>query len=376
MKQSFRLVLILLLGIFAIPALAEGDKGKWECKAGPGGWDCNWSGQGPAPEPEKVEKKSYPEYAPQPEQTEVTTQALPEHESEDAAIASQPQEARQETVPAYEPEPAPAPAAKSRAPVSAWESPVPQPAPIKKAASTPKAVTPEPVMDVEPATQQAFEDEIDEAPAQAAAQTTTTAPAKASAMDKVKSWFGGSSKAAATPAPEVRSQAVTSETGSFDQPASSMGSRDLAPVREVSSQPPPPRAATVPVQQEATASQPAASGGVMGTVKSWFGMGGKSQEAEKQPAGNAAQSRGMGLDKKVQAVQIHASANRKELEAIHSSHSFDRQVWIMTETRNSAPWYCLLTGPYADLHQALNAIEVMPNSLQQYSPWVRRVPAP
>lgn len=113
----------------------------------------------------------------------------------------------------------------------------------------------------------------------------------------------------------------------------------------------------------------------MGTVKSWFGMGDSKPQPTSAPA-QAVSPQPSTKAKRVQAIQIHASANLKELEAIQNSHGFEKQTWILTESRNSAPWYCLMTGPYADLYQALNAIEVLPNSLQQYSPWVRRVEAP
>lgn len=340
MRQYFKPALVLLLGALTIPALAEGEKGKWECKAGAGGWDCNWSGQGAAPEPEKVEKKTYPEYAPktseQGAQTEVVTQPLVEPEAQPQTQAqsqtqSQPAEpAASEARPEPAAEPAPASKARTAAPASAWEMPVPKPAANKaRVQSAQPAVA-------KPASTGFVEDDIDEAPGRPAVQT---AP-------------------------------VQANTAPFE---------DIS-VRPAPKPAPRPAASLEPQQQttEAAPADKAASGtGMVGTLKSWLGWGkSKPEEPKPQAAQAAGAGKGMGLDRKVQAVQIHASANLKELEAIQGSHSFEKPTWILTETRNSAPWYCLLTGPYADLHQALNAIEVMPNTLQQYSPWVRRVSAP
>lgn len=334
MQQYFKLVFALLLGILTLPALAEGEKGKWECKAGPGGWDCNWSGQGPAPEPEKVEKKTYPEYAPKPseqgESTEVVTAPLVEPEDRSPTEFQAQTSSQPAVAPDSEPQAQAAPASKPRAtaPASAWEMPVPTPAPVKTARQAPQLPSVPTGVD---------EDVLDEAPVQ----------------------------------PSVQAAPVQVNTAPFEDI-----SVDSAPR-------PAPKA--VPAQQATEAAhgsgKAATGGGLVGTVKSWFGMGKSKPEAPKAQSAqseetNAGKASGMGLDRKVQAVQIHASANIKELEAIQNSHNFDKSTWIMTETRNSAPWYCLLTGPYSDLHQALSAIEVMPNSLQQYSPWVRRVSAP
>lgn len=376
---------ILLACCMALTAVAAEDKGKWECKAGAGGWDCNWSGQGPAPEPEKVEKKTYSEYAPKPAEPE----ASPQPSAESAARAGiEPQDAKPKPAPAAQ-STEPKAQASARAPESAWETSVPRPAPkpaVKPAparAVAQQPATPEPIQAQKPTPQTMAEDEIDEAPGATAAQET--AATKPSAMDKMKSWFGaGEGKATAATSPEVRSQPVANwsdpsdlghsgtKTGTTPKVATQSQAVQPTPRPEPAQASPP---ASPPVSTPVpTQAQPAESGGVMGTVKSWFGLGDAKPAAKPQAA--PAKSSGMGLDRKVQAVQVHASANRQELDAIVQSHSFAKQTWVMTETRNSAPWYCLLTGPYADLHQALNAIEVMPNSLQQYSPWVRRVSAP
>lgn len=399
MSCHIRLFSGLLCCVLASAVLAEGG-GKWACKAGAGGWDCNWGGQGPAPEPEKVEKKTYPEYQPKPQEAAVGTSAG--IESQGAGQESSPGDAAGHTslAPTQEGRQAPKP---KQAPVreSAWDSALPGAMPAQstpvKADARPKPADTSGTSALGPAATLAVEDDIDEAPA--VPETQTPKETKASAIDKVKSWFGtGEPKAKPAAELPVEPQPV-SQTKAQPKPASnwdrgsafdgiglstsqatksnteSIKKQALEPEKSQTASPQTaapqaPRSETPPAGAPAKASD----AGVIGTVKSWFGMGeSKPGVAAEQPPPPAQPSANV---KRVQAIQIHASANRAELDAIKNSHTFEKQAWILTESRNSAPWYCLMIGPYADLYQALNAIEVLPNSLQQYSPWARRVEAP
>lgn len=78
-------------------------------------------------------------------------------------------------------------------------------------------------------------------------------------------------------------------------------------------------------------------------------------------------------NKPIYTIQLMASVDKQPIEQFVSTHRLKRKTWIGKAKDHETNWFILLYGQYPSFQKAKAAMQQLPNSLQNLSPWVRRV---